>query len=165
MTDDMCMTPIPIPPEAAASRPTFKALRIGPPPGVSDTDCGTVEALTGYSDEGYPMLAGYWRPTPTQLEALANGGFIELVQYAPRMVMHSMTVWDVPATTGQVEGCGWVDCQEPHPHEHPSEFTWVNPGDPAAGHVVVLVKADGTVTISEAALAQLLVDAGWERAR
>lgn len=94
---DMSMTPIPIPPEAAASRPTLRALRIGPPPGVSDADCGTVESLTGISPEGYPMYAGYWRPTPDQLQALGNGGFIELIQYAPRMVMHSMTVWDVPA--------------------------------------------------------------------
>jgi hypothetical protein len=49
------------------------------------------------SPEGYPMYANYWRPTPAQLEALAAGGFIELIQYNTRMVMHSMTVWDVPA--------------------------------------------------------------------
>ncbi len=96
MTDDMCMTPTPIPPEAAAARPDLKALRIGPPPGISDADCCTVEALVGSSPEGYAMVAGYWRPTPEQLEALTNGGFIELIHYAPRMVMHSMTVWDVP---------------------------------------------------------------------
>ena len=88
----LSMTPIPIPPEAAATRPQLKALRIGPPPGVSADDCGTVESLAGVQD-GYPMYAGYWRPTPVQLEALAGGGFIELIQYAPRMVMHSMTVW------------------------------------------------------------------------
>lgn len=89
------MTPIPIPPEAAATRPECRALRIGPPPGVSDADCGTLESLVGKSPEGYPMYAGYWRPDAEQLEALAAGGFIELIQYAPRMVMHSMTVWDV----------------------------------------------------------------------
>jgi hypothetical protein len=94
---DMSMTPIPIPPEAAAARATLKALRIGPPPGVSDAECGTVESLVGQSEEGYPMYANYWRPTPEQLDALAAGGFIELIQYAPRMAMHSMTVWDVPA--------------------------------------------------------------------
>jgi predicted RNA binding protein YcfA (HicA-like mRNA interferase family) len=64
-----------------------------------------------------------------------------------------------------VEGCGWVDCQQGGSHEHESQFEWVNPSDPTAGRVVVLVKDDGTVTISEAALAQLLTDAGWERAR
>ncbi len=61
--------------------------------------------------------------------------------------------------------CSWLDCQVEDTHEHPSEFEWTNPGDPTAGKVVVLVKDDGTVTISEAALAQLLTDAGWERAR
>jgi hypothetical protein len=38
-----------------------------------------------------------------------------------------------------------------------------DPGDPAAGVVVVDVRRDGIVEISEAALAQLLTDAGWER--
>lgn len=90
------MTPIPIPPEAAATRATLRALRIGPPRGLSDADCGTVESLAGTSPEGYPMYANYWRPTPEQLEALQAGGFIELVQYSPRMAMHSMTVWDAP---------------------------------------------------------------------
>lgn len=101
---DMSMTPIPIPPEAAASRPTLHAVRIGPPPGVSDAECGTVEALAGGSPEGYPMFADYWRPTPEQLAALNAGGFIELVQYSPRMIMHSMTVWDVPAVDDAERG-------------------------------------------------------------
>lgn len=61
-------------------------------------------------------------------------------------------------------GCGWVECDRADPHEHPEEFRWVNPGDPTAGEVRVLVDGKGQVTISEAALAQLLVDAGWERA-
>lgn len=161
---DMSMTPIPIPPEAAATRPHLRALRVGPPRGVSDTDCGTVEALTGHQD-GYPVYADYWRPTPDQLQALAAGGFIELIQYAPRMVMHSMTVWDVPsAPTDCLDGCQWIDCQLEGPHEHPDQSRWVNPGDPAAGDVVVDVDPEGTVTISEAALAQLLHEAGWERA-
>lgn len=102
---DMPMTPIPIPPEAAAARPDLEALRIGPPPGVSDAECGTVEALAGFSeDAAYPMYADYWRPTPEQLDALAAGGFIELIQYSPRMVMHSMTVWDVPAAPAEAQG-------------------------------------------------------------
>lgn len=61
--------------------------------------------------------------------------------------------------------CTWVDCQQANHHEHPSQFEWTNPGDPTAGKVVVLVKDDGTVQVSEAVMAQLLTDAGWERAR
>lgn len=121
------MTPIPIPPEAAATRPDCRALRIGPPPGVSDADCGTLESLVGKSPEGYPMYAGYWRPDAEQLEALAAGGFIELIQYAPRMVMHSMTVWSIP-TPPATDTCGstWeydvdfaVGCQRPFEHDGP----------------------------------------------
>lgn len=103
MSDDMNMTPIPIPPEAAAARPAHRAVRIGPPPGVTNEECGTVEALVGPSPEGYPMFVNYWRPTPAQLDALAAGGFIELAQYAPRMVMHSLTVWDVPAAPTEAD--------------------------------------------------------------
>jgi hypothetical protein len=157
------MTPIPVPPEAAATRPALRALSIGPPPGVSSDECGTLECLVGFHEQGYPMYAGYWRPTTEQLAALQAGGFIELVQYAPRLVMHSMTVW--AAGPDPVEGCGWVDCQDTSDHEHASSFEWVNPGDPTAGKVVVDVAGDGTVQLSEAALAQLLTDAGWERAR
>lgn len=63
-----------------------------------------------------------------------------------------------------VRGCSWVDCQVAGEHEHPTEFRWVNPGDPQAGEVHVHPGDDGVVTVSEAALAQLLTDAGWERA-
>lgn len=156
------MTPIPIPPEAAATRPHLKALSIGPPPGVSDAECGTVESLVGMQD-GYPVYADYWRPDPDQLEALAAGGFIELIQYAPRMVMHSLTVW---AATPE-PGCRWLDCQrlDDHNHEGEQRSVWVNPGDRQAGKVVVSTDAQGMVTVTEAALAQLLTDAGWERAR
>lgn len=158
----MPMDPIPVPPEAAASRPDFRALSVGPPVGVSGQDCGTVESLVGIL-HGYPAYANYWRPTREQLAALNGGGFIELIQYAPRMAMHSMTVWD--ASPDPVEGCSWVECQELTSHEHASTYDWVNPGDPTAGTVRVDVDDRGVVTLSEAAVAQLLTDAGWERAR
>lgn len=158
----MSMTPIPVPPEAAASRPYLKAIRIGPPPGVSGADCGTVESLAGV-ENGLPMYADYWRPDPSQLEALVAGGFIELIQYAPRMVMHSMTVWT--ASADETGGCGWADCQVEGDHEHEQRSLWVNPGDPTAGKIGVIADDRGQVTVSEAALAQLLTDAGWERAR
>lgn len=156
------MTPIPVPPEAAASRPNLRAISIGPPPGVSNEDCGTVEALVGVHG-GYPVHADYWRPTPEQLAALQAGGFLELMQYSPRMLMHSLTVW--AASPDEVEGCGWIDCPVQGDHDHERQSKWVNPGDPLAGEIGVIADAKGMVTVSEAALAQLLTDAGWERAR
>lgn len=162
------MAPIPVPPEAAANRLACRAIRIGPPPGVSDDDCSTLECLAGLHESGLPMIAAYWRPTPEQLTTLQAGGFIEHIQYARRLTMHSMTVWaaapDEPDLV-DVEGCGWIDCQTEGDHEHDADSTWINHGDRQAGEVHVHVRADGTVEISEAAIAQLLTDAGWERAR
>lgn len=90
------LDPAPIPPEAVRARPTLNARHVGPPRGVSDDDCGTVEALVGHLN-GYPAWCDYWRPTPEQLATLNAGGFIELVQYSPRMVMHSLSVWTADA--------------------------------------------------------------------
>ena len=87
------MDPIPVPPEAFASRPGFRVLNIGPPAGMTEEKCASVEAFVGYSEAGGLMIADYWRPTPEQLAVLNEGGFVELIQYAPAMVMHSMTVW------------------------------------------------------------------------
>lgn len=156
---DQPMTPIPIPPEAAAARPDFRALAIGPPPGVSDDECGTVGALVGVLS-GYPAFADYWRPTADQLEILQRGGFLELIQYAPRMIMHSLTVWDVPAV---VEGCSWIDCQVEGEHQHEQGRTrWTRT---AGEHVEVDVDRRGCVTISATALGLLMAQAGWERAK
>lgn len=72
--------------------------RVGPPLGVSDEDCATVESLVGYID-GMSTYCDYWRPTPVELEQLNKGAFIELVQYTPQMAMHSMAIWPVPETS------------------------------------------------------------------
>jgi hypothetical protein len=171
---DMSMTPIPIPPEAAASRPSLKALRVGPPPGVSDADCGTVESLAGISDEGYPMYANYWRPTTEQLDALQRGGFIELIQYTPRMAMHSMTVWEVPAIDDGPEvisasaplpsdDCVTADrggCEMSGRHEH----QWLRSDDGDEQRGIVSVGPSGVVVLSEALMDGLMLDAGWVRA-
>ncbi|GAA3510168.1 hypothetical protein GCM10022234_00470 [Aeromicrobium panaciterrae] len=85
------MTPGPIPDQIVQDNPDWRALHIGPPPGVSDEDCGTVEAFYGLVD-GMPCLADFWRPTPEQLAILNAGGFLELRQYTGRMVMHSLIV-------------------------------------------------------------------------
>jgi len=86
------MIPIGIPPSAVRNNPTARAVHVGPPPGISDDDCGTPEVLVGDSEEGYPFFADYWRPTSGQLQTLIDGGYLELRQYVPRMIMHSLTV-------------------------------------------------------------------------
>lgn len=87
------MTPIPVPNNAERARPWAHKRNIGPPRGLTDDECGTVEALVGEETYG-TVFRDYWRPTPEQLEALNRGGFIELAQYTPQMMMHSLTVWE-----------------------------------------------------------------------
>lgn len=91
------MIPIPVPDQAKAANPHHKLIQVGPPPGISDADCGTVESLVGEEKQAtghvFKVFCDYWRPNEAELEQLRNGGFIELSQYAPQMVMHSMTVW------------------------------------------------------------------------
>lgn len=86
------MTPTAVPAVVREHRPDLTTINVGPPPGVSDEDCGTVESLVGQVG-GYAAYTSHWKPTVEQLELLNAGGSIELVQYVPRMVMHSMSVW------------------------------------------------------------------------
>lgn len=86
------MQPIPIPEQARVARPELYARRIGPPRGISDEDCGTVESLVG-SIDGMRAFCDYWKPSKKEIEALQKGAFIELIQYTPQMMMHSMTIW------------------------------------------------------------------------
>jgi hypothetical protein len=133
------MEPISIPDEAKTARPDMRVLRIGPPPGVSEDECGTVEALVGAVD-GYPAYADYWRPTTDELDVLTAGGYIELVQYAPRMVMHSMAICPV---AGEIRAAEWKRADR----DGVVAFTEVTPG---------------VVHVSTQVLEQLLRDAGWE---
>lgn len=103
MTGDinLPMSPTLVPLVAREHRPDTRVLDIGPPPGVSEHECSTVNALMGRIN-GFAAVADYWRPTPEQLEVLNNGGFIELVQYVPRMIMHSLSVWPDPPEVNDV---------------------------------------------------------------
>lgn len=93
MTDtNSSMTPTGVPANVHAARPHLKRILVGPPPGLTDQECGTGESLVGRV-EGYPAFTSYWKPDAEQLALLNAGGVIELVQYVPHMVMHSMSIW------------------------------------------------------------------------
>jgi len=79
---------------------------MGPPPGVSDADCGTVEMLLephhvqarNVFHRAHPAGIGraqyaYFRPSEEELETLRNGGFIELCQYGSVVQPFSAAVW------------------------------------------------------------------------
>lgn len=88
------MQPIPVPENVKRARPQLAVRRIGPPRGFSDKEVGTVEALVGYIDD-MSAFCDYWKPSAADIEALQKGAFIELIQYTPQMMMHSMTIWPV----------------------------------------------------------------------
>jgi len=71
---------------------------MGPPQGVADEDCGTVEMLIaedstirGYNS-GRPQYA-YYRPNEREIEILKTGGFIEFCQYGRVVQPFSATIW------------------------------------------------------------------------
>jgi len=91
------MTPTPVPKIAKQARPWARVFPVGPPIGISDNACGTVEAMHDVENvDGVqcPVYRDYWKPSEEQLKMLNEGGFIELAQYAPQMIMHAMTVWE-----------------------------------------------------------------------
>ena len=98
------MIPIAIPAAARAARPWCKPVSMGPPPGVSDEDCGTVQMLiepTSVALGGNGAAVGraqyvYYRPLDAEIEDLRNGGFIEFAQYGQVVQPFSAAVWPAP---------------------------------------------------------------------
>lgn len=95
------MIPIPVPEHVKAAHPDYRLVKMGPPPGVSDDDCGTAEmliapqpAMAGFSGRGQYV---YYRPDAEDLEHLAAGGVIEFCQYGQVVQPFSVQVWGPPA--------------------------------------------------------------------
>lgn len=95
------MNPTPIPANALASAfPTHQAVRMGPPAGVSDDDCGTVEMLIG-QNPSMPGFAGhdqiaYFKPTEDELAILNAGGYLVMNQLGTVVQPFSLGVWPAP---------------------------------------------------------------------
>lgn len=98
------MIPIPVPEAAKRIRPHCDLVAMGPPPGVSDDDCGTAEMLiapqhTASAGIGRGQYA-YFRPTAAELETLNAGGFIEFAQYGNVVQPFGAAVWrDLPGSS------------------------------------------------------------------
>jgi hypothetical protein len=77
------MTPVRVPDLARQARPLTELILMGPPPGVSDDDCGTVQMLV--TNEVLPRIGrahyAYFRPTDEELAALNQGAYLELALY------------------------------------------------------------------------------------
>ncbi|WP_210651326.1 hypothetical protein [Nocardioides sp. SYSU D00065] len=154
------MRPTPIPDAEFWEGATRKVIA-APDGRLDNPDIASVEALVDQSPAtGHRTLSVRCVPEDDDLAKLQAGGTVWLTFWG-RMVPWTVTVVGPTARPG----CRWTDCQQQGAHSHDTEFVWVNPGDRQAGEVRVHAGDDGLVTISEAALAQLLTDAGWERAR
>jgi hypothetical protein len=60
------VVPAQIPAEALAARPGLTDIHVGPPPGVSDEECGAVDALVERAGDGGPWE--YFTHVPMRLE-------------------------------------------------------------------------------------------------
>lgn len=92
------MNPIKVPDAAKTNRPDCTLVRMGPPRGVSDDDCGTVEMLISAGTDRIPGMDGraqyaYYRPTDAELDQLRAGGFIEIAQYGHVVQPFSAVIW------------------------------------------------------------------------
>lgn len=90
------MIPAPIPPFAKAVNPKHIEIPVGPPQGVSDDDCGTINALVGVRNDstafsGSREFRVYWKPQEHDLKALNDDGVVEIVFLTPQLVAHSVS--------------------------------------------------------------------------
>lgn len=96
MSEMSSMNPIPVPEAMKTLYPDLEVYQVGPPPGMTEQECGTVEALAGQVqfDETrlMPVYADFWKPTEAELAMLNSGGLLELRLYCPQLVMHSLSV-------------------------------------------------------------------------
>jgi len=93
------MIPIEVPEEALNTRPDCTVVSMGPPPGVSDEECGTASMLISPVEEqmtGFRARRNYayYRPTQYELDRLNKGGFIEFCQYGNVVQPFSASVWE-----------------------------------------------------------------------
>lgn len=153
------MRPTPIPDTEIWDGAT--RLVVAAPDGRLDNpDIAPVEALVDRSPStGARTLSVRCVLEGDDLAKLQQGGTVWLTFWG------SMVPWAATVLPPSVPMCRWQGCQVEGDHDHAQTTEWVNPGDRQAGKVVVSTDAQGMVTVTEAAIAQLLADAGWERAR
>jgi hypothetical protein len=79
------MKPVAIPGEM--ERPGLEKVIYGPPEGVPDSECGTLETLQGtYLGgvfDGSPAIVSFWRPSEQEIEMLKQGRPVEFVVLMP----------------------------------------------------------------------------------
>lgn len=100
----------PVPESAKRAHPNHVVVDMGPPPGVSDDDCGTAQMLLGREPampgfNGRDQLA-YFKPSAADLEVLNAGGLLVMNQLGQVVQPFSVSVWPADRTDHQCEVCG-----------------------------------------------------------
>ena len=79
-----------------ASRPWAQEVRVGPPIGVSDDDCGTAQALVEPAKLGDTYTVNdwqvYYKPDAGEIANLEAGGWIKLSMLSGQMIPHSISI-------------------------------------------------------------------------
>jgi len=87
---------VPVPEIVKQARPWAQVVDVGPPPSVTDDECGTANSLIEPGRLG-PYTVNEWRtffqPSPEQIETLKNGGSIAFVMLSGQMIPHRAEVW------------------------------------------------------------------------
>lgn len=72
----------PISPELINTYETERLINMGPPKGVAEEDCYTLEVLQGDISKGVfdgsPFFRSFWKPSEEELKILNDGGVVEL---------------------------------------------------------------------------------------
>lgn len=88
------MDAAPLPANVDELYPNGHLHKVGPPPGIPEEDCSTVEAVhwtyEGGIFDGHPAYTSYYRPSAEEINALIHGGIVELTMFTDQMVMHSI---------------------------------------------------------------------------
>lgn len=97
------MNPTTVPESAKRAHPNHQLVDMGPPRGVSDTDCGTAQMLLGDvrampGFDGRDQLA-FFKPTAADLATLNAGGYLVLNQLGHVVQPFSLGVWAADDTT------------------------------------------------------------------
>jgi hypothetical protein len=61
---------------------------IGPPPGVPETECGSVFAWRGVGADGIPRLATCWKLTAEELAEVKRTGNVWFMMWGVQLVPH-----------------------------------------------------------------------------
>lgn len=156
------MRPTPIP-DAEVWEGATRQVIAAPDGRLDNPNIAPVEALVDESpDTGHKTLSVRCVLEGNDLEHLQAGGVVWLTFWSAMVPWAATVVPPMPDAA-----CRWLNCQrtDDHTHEDEQRSMWVNPGDRQAGKIAVSADDQGMVTVTLPALAQLLTDAGWERAR